>query len=362
MDTTADSGISFDSQGYCQYCNYYHSQLANLTYQGPRSDARLAQIAEEIRAAGKGLKYDCVVGLSGGIDSSYVAYTVKRLGLRAFCVHLDNGWDSDISVRNIKRIIDKLGFDYESYVLDWEEFKDLQLSFLRASVPDVETPTDMAIPAIAHDAAHKHGVKFIIGGGNYATEGIRPAWWHYDRKDVLYLKAIHARFGTVPLRTFPTFGFQKEIFYKLNGIKSVYVLNYLPYSKAIAMETLKREFNWTYYGGKHYESKFTGFIQAYYLFEKFKIDYRVATLSSQICAGAISRDAALIELEGKPYDSQKIEQEVLYLCKKLGISRNEFDAIMTAPPKSYKDYPNNELFLHFLYSAYRSLKALRPRD
>ena len=217
----------------------------------------------------------------------------------------------------------------------------------------------MAIPAIAHDAAEKHGIKFIIGGGNYVTEGIRPAWWHYDRKDVTYLAAIHKRFGTVPLRSFPTFGFGTEIFYKMKGIKSVYLLNYVPYSKAAAMETLRKEFHWTYYGGKHYESKYTGFIQAYYLFEKFKIDYRVATFSSQICAGAISRDEALKELAKKPYDDLKIDQEVHYLCKKLGISRNEFDAIMAAPPKSYKDYPNNEKFLQFLYSAYRKLKEYR---
>lgn len=362
MDSTADKGIFFDSNGHCNFCNHYFLRLSKLAYQGPSSDAELARIVEKIKNAGKRLEYDCVVGLSGGIDSSYVAYMVNKLGLRAYCVHLDNGWDSDISVKNIKRIVDKLGFDYESYVLDWEEFKDLQLSFLRASVPDAETPTDMAIPAIAYDAAEKHGIKYIIGGGNYVTEGIRPAWWHYDRKDVTYLAAIHKRFGTVPLRTFPTFGFQTEIFYKMKGIKSVYLLNYVPYSKAAAMETLKNEFQWAYYGGKHYESKYTGFIQAYYLFEKFRIDYRVATFSSQICAGALSRDEALKELAQKPYDDLKIGQEKHYLCKKLGISSDEFDAIMAAPPKSYKDYPNNERFLQLLYSAYRKLNGLKRRD
>lgn len=358
MDTTADREIAFDANGHCNYCNHYFSHLSKLTYQGASSDARLARITDDIKKAGKRLKYDCVVGLSGGIDSSYVAYTVKMLGLRAYCVHLDNGWDSDISVKNIKRIVDKLGFDYESYVLDWEEFKNLQLSFLRASVPDVETPTDMAIPAIAHDAAEKHGIKYIIGGGNYATEGIRPAWWHYDRKDVTYLDAIHKKFGTAPRNTFPTFGYIRETYCKLRGIKSVYLLNYVPYSKAQAIETLQKEFQWTYYGGKHYESKYTGFIQAYYLYEKFKIDYRVATFSSQICAGAISRDEALRELARKPYDDVKIELEKQYLCKKLGISRNDFDAIMAAPPRSYKDYPNNEKFLQFLYAGYRKLKDL----
>lgn len=359
MDSKADAGISFDDFGRCNFCIHYFERLANATYQGPSSDAELARITARIKDAGANRKYDCVVGVSGGIDSSYVAYMVGKLGLRAYCVHLDNGWDSEIAVRNIKRIVGKLGFDYQSYVLDWEEFKDLQLSFLRASVPDAETPTDMAIPAIAHDAAEKHGVKYIIGGGNYVTEGIRPEWWHYDRKDVTYLNAIHQKFGSRPLRTFPTFGFTTEIYYKLKGIQTIYLLNLIPYDKATAMRTLEKEFQWKYYGGKHYESKYTGFIQSYYLFEKFGIDYRVATLSAQICAGAMSRDAALIELEGKPYDDSKIEHEKQYVAKKLGISRAEFDAIMATPPKTYKDYPNMKPYLQLLYATYRTLKQMK---
>lgn len=357
MDTTSDREVVFDENGYCNYCSHYLQRLSKLTYQGPSSDTELGRIVDEIKKAGRNLEYDCVVGVSGGVDSSYVAYKVKELGLRALCVHLDNGWDSDISVKNIKRMLDKLGFDYQSHVLDWEEFKDLQLSFLRASVPEAETPTDMAIPAIAYGAAEKHGVKYLIAGGNYVTEGIRPKWWHYDRKDVTYLNAIHKRFGSKDLTTFPTFGYLKEIYFKLKGIKSIYLLNYVPYSKAAAMEALEKNFQWKYYGGKHYESKFTGFIQAYYLFEKFGIDYRVATLSAQICAGAVTREEALAELAKKPYDDVKIEQEIEYLCKKIGIPRAEFDAIMAAPPKSYNDYPNNKRFLEMLYGIYRKLKS-----
>jgi len=355
MDTVSDPEIAFDKDGRCHYCANYFDRLARLTYQGESSDAELARIVDAIKKAGKNREYDCVVGVSGGVDSSYAALMVKNLGLRALCVHLDNGWDSDISVRNIKRIVDNLGFDYQSYVLDWEEFKDLQLSFLRASVPEAETPTDIAIAAIAYDAAEKHGIKYIIGGGNYATEGIRPEWWHYDKKDVKYLTSIHRRFGAKKLATFPTFGFQKEIYYKMKGIKTIYLLNYVPYSKTDAMQVLEKTFQWKYYGGKHYESKYTGFIQSYYLFEKFKIDYRVATFSSQICAGEITREQALEELTRKPYDDVKIEQEKEYLCKKLDIPRAEFDAIMAAPPKSYRDYPNGKKFLETLYDAYRKL-------
>lgn len=353
MDTTADPAIGFDAEGHCGYCTGYFDRLARLTYQGPSSDAELARIVDAIKQSGKNRDYDCVVGMSGGVDSSYAAHVVKNLGLRALCVHLDNGWDSDISVKNIKRIVDKLGFDYQSYVLDWEEFKDLQLSFLRASVPEAETPTDIAIAAIAYDAAEKNGIKYIIGGSNYATEGIRPDWWHYDKKDAKYLRSIHKRFGAKKLKTFPTFDYWREIYFKLKGVKAIYLLNYVPYSKTNAMQVLEKIFQWKYYGGKHYESKYTGFIQAYYLFEKFGIDYRVATFSSQICAGEISREQALSELSRKPYDDAKIEQEKEYLCKKLDIPRAEFDAIMAAPPKSYKDYPNSQKFLETLYGAYR---------
>lgn len=355
MDTTSDPEISFDSSGHCHYCIGYFDRLSRLTYQGKSSDDELARIVDAIKIAGKNREYDCIVGVSGGVDSSYVAYLVKNLGLRALCVHLDNGWDSDISVKNIKRIVDKLGFDYQSYVLDWEEFKDLQLSFLRASVPEAETPTDIAIAAIAYDAADKHGVKYIIGGGNYATEGIRPDWWHYDKKDAKYLRAIHKRFGAKKLATFPTFDFKKEIYYKMKGVKTIYLLNYVPYAKSKAMEVLEKTFQWKYYGGKHYESKYTGFIQSYYLYEKFKIDYRVATYSSQICSGEITREQALAGLADKPYDAVKVEQEKDYLCQKLEIPRHEFDAIMDAPPKSYRDYPNGKKFLEMLYGAYRKL-------
>lgn len=356
MDTTADPAIVFDKDGHCNYCTHYFDQLARLTYQGPSSDAELGRIVDAIKKAGKNREYDCVVGVSGGVDSSYAAHMAKQHGLRALCVHLDNGWDSDIAVKNIKRIVDKAGFDYQSYVLDWEEFKDLQLSFLRASVPEAETPTDIAIAAVVYDAADKHGIKYIIGGGNFATEGIRPDWWHYDKKDEKYLRALHRQFGAKKLTTFPTFGYKKEIYFKLKGVKTIYLLNYVPYSKTTAMDVLEKTYQWKYYGGKHYESKFTGFIQSYYLFEKFKIDYRVATFSSQICAGEITREQALSGLAQKPYDDVKIEQEKDYLCKKLDIARHEFDAILAAPPKSYEDYPNSSKFLRTLYGTYRKLK------
>ena len=354
MDTS-DLEIAFDQDGYCNHCTDYFQRLARQTYQGKSSDEALGRMVATIRAAGTGSDYDCLVGISGGIDSTYAAYTLKDLGLRTLCVHMDNGWDSEISVKNIKRVVSKLGIDYESHVLDWERFKDLQLSFLRASVPEAETPTDNAIQGVVFGSAHKHNIKFIVSGGNFATEGILPKSWHYDAKDVRYLKAIHSRFGTHDLSGFPLFGYRDWIYYKLKGIRTVYLLNYVPYSKKLAMEALERKLGWQYYGGKHYESKYTGFIQSYLLFEKFKIDYRLATLSTQICAGEVSRLDALAELTVKPYNDEKTEQEKLYLCRKLGISPLEFAAIMAAPPKTYQDYPNQKMFLEWLYATHRRL-------
>lgn len=358
MDTT-DPEIFFDGNGYCNHCNNYFDNLSKRAYQGRTSDEKLAHIVEKIKKSGKNKVYDCVLGISGGIDSSYAAYILKKSGLRTLCVHMDNGWDSEISVKNIRYIVSKLGFDYQSYVLDWEEFRDLQVSFLRASVPEAETPTDIAIPAVLYEIASKYKIKYIISGGNFATEGILPKSWHYDAKDVKYLKSIHEKFSIKKLKTFPTFGYQKEIYYKLKGIKTIYLLNYVPYSKKDAIEVLEQELGWKYYGGKHYESKYTGFIQSYVLFEKFKIDYRLATFSTQICTGEITREEALNELPKKPYDPIKTEEEKKYVCKKLDISLQEFNEIINLPPKTYKDYPNNKKLLQFIYNIYRKLNRKR---
>jgi len=355
MDTS-DPEITFDENGYCIHCINYFENLSKLTYQGKTSDKQLAEIVQKIKASGKNKKYDCIIGVSGGIDSSYVAYLTKKLGLKPLAVHLDNGWNSELAVNNIEKILNQLGIDLYTYVLDWEEFKDLQLSFLKASTPEIETPTDMAIPAVLHKLAAKHNVKYIISGGNYATEGILPKSWHYDRKDDKFLKAIQKQFGTKKLSTFPTFGFIKEIYYKFfKGIRFVYILNYTPFSKKDAMELLEKELNWKYYGGKHYESSYTKLVQSYILPEKFNIDYRRSTFSTQICAGEILRDEAVDGLKEKPYVNINIEEETAYLCKKLEISIEEFNSIMSSPPKSYKDYPNDQRLLEFLYKTYHKL-------
>lgn len=355
MDTT-DLEITFDENVWCNHCTEFLEKRAKHKYQGKASDETLDRLVEDMKRAGRGSEFDCVLGVSGGTDSSYAAYIAREKGLRVLAVHLDNGWNSELAVQNVKNIAKNLDIDYESYVLDWEEFKDLQLAFLKASVPEAETPTDMAIPGALHYYASKYNVKYILSGGNFATEGILPPSWHYNAKDMKYFNYIQKTFGQKKLKKFPTFGFEKEMYYKLvRGIKIIYILNFVPYVKEEAMEFLKRELNWKFYGGKHYESKYTGFIQSYYLYEKFPIDYRRATLSSQICLGDVSRENALEQLKTKPYDAAKVEEEKQYIAKKLQISNEEFEAILILPPKWYWDYPNDKKKLGFIYDTYRKI-------
>ena len=352
--STTDPDITFDASGRCNHCTDFLDRIANLTYTPGTSDRELATIIERIKAAGRGKEYDCVIGVSGGVDSCYAAYVVKTLDLRPLVVHMDNGWNSDTSVKNIMSVARTLDIDYQSVVLDWEEFRDLQLAFLRASVPEIETPTDIAIPAALHRVAAENGVRFIISGGNYATEGILPRAWHYNAKDVRFLRAVHRRFGSGKLSTFPTFGFLKEAYYKFfRGIRFVYLLNLVPYSRDEAMRKLQDDLGWRDYGGKHYESKITGFVHSYILPVKFRIDYRLATLSSQICAGEITREEALEILKAPPFDTARVQEEKGYVAKKFGITLEEMDAILAAPPKTHRDYPNNERSLELLYAAYR---------
>jgi N-acetyl sugar amidotransferase len=355
MDTT-DPQIKFDDTGQCNHCTEFITVRKKYIYLGEKGEEQLARVIGKMKKDGKGREYDCLLGVSGGVDSSYAAYICRENGLRALCVHMDNGWNSEEANLNIKNITRKLDLDYESYVLDWEEFKDLQLSFLKASVPEAETPTDMGIVGTWHKVAAKYGIKYIISGGNMVNEGILPRCWHYNGRDTTYLNAIHDKFGKVKLKNFPTYSFLQEMYYKLfRGINIVYLLQYVPYVKNDAMALLKDKLDWKYYGGKHYESRYTRFIQSYYLYEKFGIDYRRATLSSQICVGEISRDKALEELKERPYDPQKIEEDKKYIAKKLGIPIDEFETILKAPGKFYFEYPNSEKFLDFIYTAYRKI-------
>ena len=355
MDTS-DPEITFDKKGNCNHCDDFFKKYKNKIYHGEESDRQLEIIVNKIKNTKGKNKYDCLIGMSGGVDSSYVAYKTVQLGLNPLAVHVDNGWDSEESVKNIKNVCNKLNIDYQSYVLNWEAFKDIQLSILKSSIVEVEIPTDIAIVGATHKIASENNIKFIISGGNLATEGILPYLWFYDPKDLKLLKSIQKRFGknSNSLKSFPSFDYKKEIYYKFfSKIRQIYILNYLPYKKEDAIKTLENKVNWKNYGGKHHESVYTRFIQSYYQPVKFDLDYRKATFSSQICTGEITREYAVEELRKKPYDPEKIEAGKEYVAKKLGITLKEFEEILNSPPKSYKDYPNNEKKLKFIYRVYK---------
>lgn len=355
MDTS-DPEITFDDQGNCNHCTEFLTKRANFSYKGEESDHALNEWVKAIKLKGRGKAYDCIVGLSGGVDSSFTAWKAKELGLRVLAVHLDNGWNSIEANQNIRNIASKLDIDYECVVLDWEEFKEIQRAFLLASIPEADTPTDIAILSVLHQVAAKHGVKYILSGGNFATEGILPKYWHYNAKDLTYFKTICRQFGNVKIKSFPTFGFFKEFYYKIfKGIQMIYLLNYIPFDKSSGIDLLKQQLDWKDYGGKHYESKYTGFIQSYYLVEKFNIDYRRATLSSQICAGTVNRNRALEILQTKPFDKDRIESESKYIAKKLDFTEQEFSDIVSNSPHWYTDFSNDEKRLTWIYNLYRRI-------
>jgi len=343
MDTS-DPEIIFDEQGVCNHCRQAMEQLqtppACLT--PVEKKKALSELVLKIKAAGKNRRYDCVIGLSGGIDSTYAAYYVKKLGLRPLAVHLDNGWDAELAVKNIENICRKLGIDLYTHVIDWEEFKDLQLSFLKASTPDSEVPSDHAIRAILYKACLKYQVKYILAGTNSATESILPRAWSRGHSDWRYINGVQKMYGRRALKTFPHYSQTDLMKYEqLYRIKWISILDYIDYQKTAAKQVIANELGWQDYGGKHHESVYTKFFQSYILPIKFGYDKRKAHLSSLICSGQISRQQALQEIKAALYSDRALEQGIDYVINKFGISRDEFQTIIAAPPKSYSDYPNS---------------------
>ena len=348
MDTS-DREISFDQAGSCNHCTRYFERVAVEQFSGDDGEKRLQSLVDTIKQRGRGRDYDCIIGVSGGVDSTVVAYHVKQLGLRPLALHLDNGWNSELAVDNIKRTLDRLEIDLYTHVVDWEEFRDLQLSFLKASVSNCEIPTDHAINALLIKTALKMRIKYVLHGGNLATEGILPISWGYYNQDLKHLRAIHRQFGSQPLRTFPQislFRFVSAIM--LRGVKYIPILNYLNYNKNAAKELIQNELGWRDYGGKHYESIYTRFFQGYILPKKFGYDKRRAHLSTLVCSGEMTRDAAIEEMKTDPYASNDLEQDREFVIKKLGLTEVEFSEIMEAPVKQHAEYPSNSFFFHDL--------------
>jgi len=329
---------------------------------GERGRSDLDKIVNAIKKAGKGREYDCIIGLSGGVDSTLVAYKVKQLGLRPLAVHLDNGWDSEMSVANVEQIVKKLEFDLYTCVIDWEEFRDLQVAFFRSSISNIEIPTDHAIWAMIVKAATDRGVKYFISGHNLATEGVLPRSWGYDAFDLKFIRAVHRKFGKVQMRSFPQLGMLPRLYYiYLQQLKSVRLLDYVDYNRSEAKRLLEKEIGWRDYGGKHYESIFTRFFQGYILPRKFGIDKRRAHLSALICSGQIERAQALEIITQDPYPSvEMMREDKEYVIKKLKLSDAEFEQIIAEPVKSYRDYPNDDALRQALLTIYRS--AIKIRD
>lgn len=361
MDTS-DPEIGFDEQGVCSHCHHRDEMIAKHVLTGEAGRRKLEEVVEEVRRSGRGKPYDCVIGVSGGVDSTYLAWQVKQMGLRPLAVHLDNGWDSELAVKNIENTVRMLGVDLHTHVLDWDEFKDLQLAFLRSSTPDSEIPTDHAIVAVLYQTARRHGIKYILSGQNLRTESHLPAAWSNGHVDYRYLKSIHRMFGTRPLRTFPYMTWWQARLYPVQNPR-IDILNYMDYVKADALKVLQEQLGWKYYGGKHYESIYTRFYQGYILPVKFGFDKRRMHFSSLVCAGEMTREQALEELKGAPYPPELQREDREFVVKKFGLTDAEFQAIMDLPPKEFWDYPSYlRIFTHPAYRRVSNLyrRTLRP--
>lgn len=342
MDTT-DSKITFDENGVCDHCRNFDKNIK--PYWKPKENRfdELEEIAKKIRKDGEGHDYDCILGLSGGADSSYLAYiAVEIMHLRPLIFVVDTGWNLNVAVENIEKIVKGLNLDMYTEVVNWKEMADLQLSFFKASISSCDQPQDHAIFAALYNYAVKHKIKYVLTGSNSATEFIRPpVEWLY-MNDVVMMNDIHNKFGKVPLKIYPQCGMLKyKILYRyFYGMRRIYPLDYVVYDKEKAMELLHEKYGWTKYENKHYENVFTRFFEGYYLPHKFSFDTRKNVFSNQILAGTMTRDEAIAQLKEPPYNPDQMELDKEYVAKKMGITAEEFDKIIAQPNKTPYDYKN----------------------
>ena len=341
MDTT-DSAITFDANGVCDHCRNFYENTLPTWHPDERGRAELQAIVEKIKEEGKGKDFDCIMGMSGGIDSSYLTYVAKEhFGLRPLVFHVDAGWNSQEAVNNIEKLVDQLGLDLFTEVIDWEEMRDLQLAYFKAGVPHIDIPQDHAFFATMYNFANKHGIKYILTGANYSTECVKnPKEWIYFGTDVVQIRDIHAKFGRRPLRNYPLSNILRHKVWLryIKGIKVVMPLNYVPYVKAEAVKLLVEKFGWQTYPQKHFESRFTKFYEGYWLPKKFGYDTRRVQFSSLILTKQMTRDEALAKLASPAWDEATIAHEFEYVATKLGISVEELQGYMDAPNKTYRDY------------------------
>ena len=345
MDTS-DPGITFDANGVCDHCHGYQNDVAPNWHPDDVSRSELARLIDEIKKKSKDKEFDCILGMSGGLDSSYMLHLlVAEFGLRPLVFHVDGGWNSDIAVNNIQMLVDSLGLDLYTEVINWEEMCDFQLSFFKSGVSYLDHPQDHAFVATLYRFADKHNIKYIINGGNYSTECVRnPLAWIYHGTDLPNLRDIHKRFGTRELKTYP---FSSILYHKLylryfRGVRVVKPLNYLPYTKQLAVDTLSEKYGWKSYPQKHFESRFTKFHEGYWLPTRYGYDTRKVKYSSLILTDQMTREEALEKLSEPAYDPETIDEDFEYIATKLGITVEELRGYHEMPLKTYRDYRNQE--------------------
>lgn len=341
MDTT-DSAIDFDKNGVCDHCSGFYNDIQPSWDTGQRGKQTLDKFVAGIKFDGRSRDFDCIIGMSGGVDSSYLVYAAKEMmGLKPLVFHVDAGWNSQIAVNNIEKLVDGLGLDLYTEVIDWREMRDLQLAFFKSGVPHIDTPQDHSFFATMYKFAEEHKIKHILTGANYSTECIRnPIEWMYYQSDSIQLRDIHRKFGSRPLKNFPITSILKHKIYLpyVKGIKVLRPLNYMPYIKADAVKLLTEKFGWQPYPQKHFESRFTRFYESYWLPEKFGFDTRKVQYSSLILTGQMTREEALEALQKPAYDPETIDQDFEYVATKLEISVEELRQYFNAPNKTYRDY------------------------
>lgn len=341
MDTT-DPKINFDENGVCNHCIEFDEVTSKRWFPNAEGDKKLQAIYEKMKKENAHKDYDCILGLSGGVDSSYLALKLYEAGIRPLVVHVDGGWNSELAVQNIENIVNYCGWHLHTIVIDWEEMKDLQLAYLKSAIANQDVPQDHAFFASLYHFATKHGVNYVISGGNLATESIFPKAWHWSAMDADNLCAIHNKFGTKKLKNYKTIGFYELYFYYpfIKKMKTIRPLNFMPYIKSEALQELKDKIGYKEYARKHGESVFTKFFQNYWLPMKFGYDKRKPHLSSLIVAEQMTRQEALEELEKPLYDEKELKEDKEYIAKKLGVSNEEFEQILQMPSHKYSDFPN----------------------
>lgn len=359
MDNSSDPTITFNEQGHCNYCTKALSEIGTVYFPNQEGQKKLDTLLAQVKEAGKGKKYDCVMGLSGGLDSSYLAYLGYKWGLRVLSIHIDDGYDTEISKSNLKKLIAATGFDYEVITPDAAQFNALTLAYMRAGVPNLAVPQDNVLFAFLYERMRKYGIRYFLTGGNFALECILQRGNTYKATDVVNIMDINRRFGTMPtdkLQFLSTI--QQVLDKKLRGIQTPRPLNYIDYNRDRAFKELAEFCDFQYYGRKHLENILTAFIQLYWFPEKFGVDKRTSHLSSMIVSGQMTREQALEEYAQPLYDEEQMQSYIALIKKNMGITDQEFDAIMAAPTHQHQEYAveNDKAYYRFFRALHRLVR------